>query len=111
MKKTINIHDFRAAFERMGRNDHFSHDGLEAIFGWIEDMEEGTGEEVELDVIGLCCDFAEYKSALECVGDLGEDFKPDEDASDEENEEAALEYLLDRTSVIPFYGGIIIQNF
>ena len=59
MKTTVSIYDFRDAFQRMGRGQQFSYDGLQVLFDYLEDYEAGSGEEVELDVISLCCDFAE----------------------------------------------------
>ena len=59
MKTTVSIYDFRDAFQRMGRGQQFSYDGLQVLFDYLEDYEAGSGEEVELDVIGFCCDFAE----------------------------------------------------
>jgi hypothetical protein len=59
MKITINLHQFRDAFRNSDRINQFSYEGLEALFNYLEDYEEGTGEELELDVIGLCCDFYE----------------------------------------------------
>ena len=58
MIQTINLHDFRNAF-RSCRPENFSYDGLEILFDYLEQYEEDTGEQVELDVIALCCDFAE----------------------------------------------------
>lgn len=58
MKQTVNIYTFREAFNRMGRGDNFSYDGLELLFDYLEELEH-CEEEYELDVIGLCCDFAE----------------------------------------------------
>jgi len=109
MKKTITESDFTAAFHNMGRGDQFSYSGLKALFGYLEEMEEGTGEELELDVIALCCDFAEYDTAIEAASEYS--WKPDEDEDDEENEAQALKWLNDRTTVITFDGGIIIQQF
>jgi predicted ArsR family transcriptional regulator len=59
MKTTISIYDFRDAFQKAGRQNQFSYDGLEILFDYLEEFEDDTGEEMELDVIGLCCDFAE----------------------------------------------------
>lgn len=59
MKTTINLHQFREAFYRMDRKTNFSWEGLEVLFNGLEEYEEGTGEEIELDVIALCCDFSE----------------------------------------------------
>jgi len=59
MKTTINLHQFRDAFQRMGRSTQFSYEGLEVLFNGLEEYEEDTGEELDFDVIALCCDFAE----------------------------------------------------
>lgn len=59
MKKTINLYDFREAFRTMGRGNQFSYGGLEELFNYLENYEEDTGEEIELDVIALCCDYSE----------------------------------------------------
>ena len=58
MKTTVNIYTFREAFNRMGRGDQFSYEGLELLFDYLEELEH-CEEEYELDVIALCCDFAE----------------------------------------------------
>ena len=64
------MYDFERAFKRFER-DNFSYDGLKALFEYLEEYEEGTGEEVELDVIALCCDYAEYDSLKEYNDDYG----------------------------------------
>jgi hypothetical protein len=42
----------------MGRGEQFSYNGLEVLFDYLEELEH-CEDEYELDVIGLCCDFAE----------------------------------------------------
>lgn len=59
MKTTVNFYDFRNAFERMDRGSQFSYEGLEILFNGLEEFEDDTGEEMDLDVIALCCDFSE----------------------------------------------------
>ena len=58
MKTTVNFTEFRDHFYGI-RPDNFSYDGLKILFEYFEEYEESTGDEIELDVIGLCCDFAE----------------------------------------------------
>ena len=58
MKITVNIHTFREEFNRMGRGNQFTYEGLEMLFDYLTDLEH-CEEEYELDVIELCCDFAE----------------------------------------------------
>jgi hypothetical protein len=58
MKTSINVYDFREAFRRMERNN-FSYDGLEVLFEYLEQLEEDCGQEMELDVVAICCHYAE----------------------------------------------------
>jgi|TARA_R110000851_G_scaffold318503_1_gene482394 hypothetical protein len=71
MKQSINMYDFERAFKNFERMNNFSYDGLKALFEYLEDYEEDTGEEIELDVIALCCDYAEYDSLNEYNDDYG----------------------------------------
>ena len=59
MKTTVYLDDFRAAFNRAGRGDQFSYEGLELIYDYIDEYERDSGEEIELDVIGICCEWSE----------------------------------------------------
>lgn len=61
MKQTINVNDFINAFRTYGRMDNFSVPGLKVLFEYLEGLEEDTGEEMELDVISLCCDYFEER--------------------------------------------------
>jgi len=58
MKQTITIHEFRTAFSDAER-DNFSRAGLRELFSYFEDYEQNSGEEMELDVIAICCDYSE----------------------------------------------------
>tara|TARA_R110001583_G_scaffold49897_1_gene155994 strand:+ start:1702 stop:2001 length:300 start_codon:yes stop_codon:yes gene_type:complete len=71
MKQSVNMYDFERAFKNFERMNNFSYDGLKALFEYLEDYEEDTGEEIELDVIALCCDYAEYDSLNEYNDDYG----------------------------------------
>jgi hypothetical protein len=70
MKQSVNMYDFERAFKNFER-DNFSYDGLKALFEYLEEYEDSTGEEVELDVIALCCDYMEYDSLKEYNDDYG----------------------------------------
>ncbi len=97
MKQTVVFNDFVEAFNRYNRIDNFSMDGLRALFDYLERLEEDTGEEIELDVIGLCCDYEEYENFREIKQELNVD------TMDE------LEY---HTNVIQIdEGGYIIRKF
>jgi hypothetical protein len=88
-------------------NANWSHSGARALVEYLEQMEEDTGEEIEFDVVAIRCDFTEYKSALEAAMQCG--FEPS--AFQAEDDDAAFEWLQDRTQVIEFETGVIIRNF
>lgn len=54
---TFNV--FQQAFKAFKRDSNFSHLGLQLLFDLLESLSDSTGEDVELDVIGLCCEYSE----------------------------------------------------
>lgn len=99
MKQTVSLYAFRDAFQRV-RPENFSYEGLEVLFDYLEEYEESTGTELELDVIALCCDWSECT-----VEELANDYSLDEEIEgwaeldEDEKEEATQEWLQDQTMV------------
>lgn len=55
---------FIDAFKNKGRGDQFSREGLGLLF----DYYDGLGDnDMELDVIAICCDWGEYDSLTEVL--------------------------------------------
>ena len=73
MKQTLNEYQFTQEFKRI-RPNQFSYKGLQALFHWFEEYEDGTGEEIELDVIAICCEWSEYENLKEFQNDYGEKY-------------------------------------
>jgi len=111
MKQSIGFNQFTDAFHSYERFDNFGYAALKALFEYLEEYEEGTGEEMELDVIALCCDFTQYDSAREAAEEMITGFEREEDESDEDLEERALEELQENTTVITYDGGVVVQSF
>jgi len=78
MYQTIGKCQFHDAFKSMGRDDQFSYEGLDALYDYLEQYEEDTGEKIELDVIALCCEYSEYDNL--------EQFRNDYDSKDEDGQ-------------------------
>ncbi len=78
---------------------------------YLEELEADTGEEIELDIVAIRCEFSEYPTAAAAASEYGFEFDGVEDDADEQAETDALEWLRDRTQVIPFDGGVIIAQF
>lgn len=100
MKTTINEYQFVQAFKAYGRENQFSREALKALFDYIEGLEEDLNEEIELDVIALCCEFTEYEDLAEFQNAYSDEYQTIDD----------IEY---HTIVIPIAGtnGFIIQAF
>jgi hypothetical protein len=99
MKQSVNFYEFCRAFETMNRNEQFSYEGKRALFDYLEQYEEDTGEEIELDVIALCCDYSEYENIAEFQKDYSDEYETIED-------------IQDKTTVIPIDDDkFIIQQF
>ena len=88
MKQTITLHTFRNAFYNMGRKDSFSYGGLEILFDYIEELEQATGEDMELDVTSLCGEFTEST-----IDDLISAYDIDISDCDPDDEEAIAEFV------------------
>ena len=61
MKTNVTINDFGKAFDLV-RPNNFTSWGQDALYNYLVEIEEETDQEIELDVIALCCDFTEYGS-------------------------------------------------
>jgi hypothetical protein len=91
MKQTVNFNSFVQAFKDAGRAHQYSQRGLQAIYDYIEDYERDSGEEIELDVVGLCCDWTEC-SYQEIADDYDIDLS---DCEDDDDKVQAVEAYLD----------------
>ena len=96
MKQTINFNDFIDAFRRMDRYDQFGYEALQVLFEYLESYEEDTGEELELDVIALCCDYS-ADTVDEVASNYGIDLSDCE--TDEERIEVVTDCLTNNTIV------------
>ena len=96
MKTTVYFSEFCDYFRKI-RPDNFSYEGLRVLFDHIADIDNSCGEESELDVIGLCCDFAE--STWEAIAS---DYSIETDINENEDEQKAqvLDFLADQGALI-----------
>ena len=98
--------------------NNFTVAARRALFNYIEQYSEETTENVELDIIELCCEFSEYESAIEAASNYnmfeGMTYDPEtggELKTLEEVEQEAINFLEENTTLITFDGGVLIRNF
>lgn len=96
MKTTVSVYDFRDAFKSV-RPNTFSYEALGHLFEYFEQFEEDTGQEMELDVIAICCDFSE-----DTWEQIADQYAIDLDGcdDDEEKQQAVADYLTDQGAYI-----------
>ena len=98
MYDTVNFNQFNNWFEKQ-RPDNFSYEERFALFNYLEELENDTGDKIEFDPIAFCCEYSEY-----------ENFKEVQEHYDDLE---TLEDLKNRTAVIEIENSekLIIQNF
>ena len=103
MYDTVNFNQFNDWFIKDNSNykNNFSYEGRKALFDYLEELEDDTGEKIEFDPIALCCEYSEY-----------ENFKALKETYDND-EITNLETLRDFTTVIEIENSdkFIISDF
>ena len=110
MKTTVYRGDFIDAFRMAGRQDDFSYVGLKALYDSLIDYEESTGEEAELDVIALCCEFTEWNNITEFLDNNDEHFREHWEEIGEEGVKEMFEYIQGYTTIIDIDGTSFITQ-
>ena len=110
MKQSVNFTAFVDAFQAHNRYDNFGYEALQVIFDYLEEYEDSTGEEIELDVIAICCDYT-VQGHTGIAQDYSIDLSDAEGDADAE-EQIVLDYLNDNTIVLGQCDtGIVYQQF
>lgn len=86
--------------------DNFSYHGLQALYEYLDELSDQIGEDIELDVVAICCDYSEYENLEDFNDSTGYEFK-------------SLDELREHGEVIEYdikvfndhYIGIIVSSF
>ena len=102
---------------------NWSYKGSYALADYLEGLEDdgnrchicgGDTTRIEIDITAIRCEYSEYDNALEALSDYDEDavFEIRKLHDDPDAQEAAALYQLEqKTNVLPFEGGVIIEQF
>lgn len=95
--KELSFYDFKKEFKDYNRDKQFTLQGLSALYEYVLELSDESGENYTLDVIELCTTFTEYESVGQALRDY-----------DLHN----YHQLAESTVILPLDdGNIIIQNF
>ena len=92
MKITLTKNDFRDAFLKSSRRDDFSYPALGELFDYYDNSGD---DDLELDIVGICCDWTEY-TAAELIDNYGEEYG--EEYGEDDAEKLAKE--IERNTVV-----------
>lgn len=67
--KKVSFNDFLEEFKKYGREDQFTYEGKRALYNYLNELGDDSGQPIELDVIGIC--FTEYQNLEEFANDYG----------------------------------------
>ena len=98
MKQSVNFSAFVDAFRAYDRYDQFGYQALRVIFDYLEQYEQDCNEELELDVIAICCDYSS-----EHYKDIADNYRIDlseADGDEDDEKQIVLDYLNDNTMVL-----------
>ena len=96
MKTTVSRYDFERAFVDADRKENFSYEALGLLFDYFESYEEETGEEIELDVIAICCEYSE-----DTIEDIANNYGIDlVDVDEEDQADFVRNYLEAHTTLV-----------
>ena len=106
MKTTVTFYDFKREFKAI-RPNNFTDEGLIVLWDYLEEYENSTGEEIDLDVIELCCDYSE-----DSLSNIVDSYSIDLEGEDD-HEQAVKDYLEDKTTLVGITkdGNFIYQIF
>jgi len=77
MKQTVYLSDFRDAFTHSDHKEQFSYEALGVLFDHIKEIEDDLGEEIEFDMLEICCNYTET-TADEIANDFDIELSSDE---------------------------------
>lgn len=91
-------------FRKYNRLDNYSYEGLKELYEYLLNLSDDIGETIELDVIGLCCDYYE-STAKEIVNDYKEELQEmlNDDYYENDLDYIAGEWLQDQGLLIAEY--------
>lgn len=112
MKQTLTTSQ-AADILRADENANWTYAGALALVEYLEEYEESTGEELELDVVAIRCDYAQYDNLTAFAFEYGDDQLSADiaDMDDDDRDDAIRRYIEENGTLIEFDGGVIVSSF
>jgi hypothetical protein len=108
MKMTIGTYDVADMLINASEKA-WTRSGALSMAEWLQDMEEDSRMEIEIDPIAIQCGYTEYKSVMDAASEYG--WEADSTEFADQQESAARHFLEERTEIRLFAGGVLVLNF
>ena len=120
MKKTLSTYEI-AEHLMADDNANWSRSGAFALAEYLEELETDCGDECELDIVAIRCEFSQFDSLQDWVteyygfdlqtslGHAGVDLDGDED--DDGFDALIRSHVQDHGHLVEFIGGVIVSSF
>ena len=117
--QTLDSSDLYHLACKMGRDKNFGYNGWQALGDYLESLSNDTGEDIEIDIIAICCEYSMTESADDAYMEFnhlhGVDLPEEEEweeLTEEEKISAVSDYLQENTSLVICEDDLIIwQDF
>lgn len=110
--QTLQASDLYNLACKMGRGKQFGYDGWLAIGDYLEQLSDDIGENIEVDIVGICCEYSMSEDVNDWWKECGVysdiDSEEWEEMDDKEKLEAIENYLQENTSVVTCQENLII---
>lgn len=103
MKQTINKYKFIDAFQSSQYKNNFSYDGLCMLYDYLEELADETGEEYEMDIVALACEFTESS-----YDEVISEYSLISDDDNDSKQQAVLDYLEYNTIICNYNNDIVL---
>lgn len=110
--ETLSFWQFRDALKRDEYNN-YSSEAIEALFDYLESLSDDIGENFEMDVVAIRCEWSEYH-----VQDLWDEYSNifEDNDIDSDDYDKQLEILSEHTTIIDYrrdthQGNVLVQAF
>lgn len=99
-------------FRKHGRDKDYSLNALLALFDYLDELSTDIGQDIEVDVIELCCEWQEFYSLEELADCYSHQFTEEQLKDVEANKSDIIQYFYDNTQTISLNnGGYLISAF
>ena len=113
MKQTVSKSDFTDQFRVMDHLENFSYEARGLLFDYLEEYEESTGEELEMDIIAVCCEYSEDSANSIAANYMdAEEYAEFKELSEDEQIDGIRDYLNENTTIVgETSSGFVYQQF